>query len=324
MFQTTLSLASLLCSVLPRVTKVPDGTHTPIPPPSSSYMAHRGHNSACGAVSRAFIVVVIVVVLLGDAAAAGGDDDEPAHPSHLTVDPRGSFSRSGVSPDNERTFVCQVCKAFCREYDDAVRTKKGDTHYNVAIAQAEQNLTQFYVWDDAKHALGRGSPVPGHSVSAGAHIREVLDPRLTRYNREVILNALHAAGHLQLPPRAPFQFCIRIFCVQRTHMCSQKASGDDGRPFHHLQQAFDTMVHSFDAVHVDGELHPTKRAPTLTEDDEAILHHHHHQTPRRTPDPVPRGRRTLDAFGRLYDPESDVDGGPHGPYKDTTATSDEL
>jgi hypothetical protein len=141
-------------------------------------------------------------------------------------------------------FTCEVCRIFCIEYEKKIGEKNGDDPFEVAVEWARGN-TSHYRWDEKHNVLrSPGQPI---GVPADEEILSHLDTDvLTPSNQQVVLHALHAAGHVQRPPQMNSHFCRRVLCDQHLKHCPPHP---DNRPFGEMTQAYQKFVDHFDARH---------------------------------------------------------------------------
>lgn len=151
-----------------------------------------------------------------------------------------------MSDADSSAFRCEVCRVFCTEYADAIDDKKGDVDYVIAVDHARGNASN-YRWDRQRHVLR--PPSQGFGEPATDSIYELLDGEvLTHYNVQVVMNALHAAAHLELPPKLPWHFCRRVLCDWHLDHCEKD---HDDRPYGSLTANYRHLKHEFDSRHTN-------------------------------------------------------------------------
>jgi hypothetical protein len=158
------------------------------------------------------------------------------------------------NPDAVEAFGCEVCRVFCIEYQAKIEEKQGDDPFEIAVAWARGN-TSNYRWDEEHLALRP----PGQSIGERVidRIYRRLDEHvLTDYNERVILHALHAAGHVQSPPKMNWHFCRRHLCDRHLGHCQPDP---DKRPYGEMTKAYEHFVELFDESHADPQLRHNRR-----------------------------------------------------------------
>ena len=155
----------------------------------------------------------------------------------------GSARGEGIlqSESAQQAFRCEVCRIFCIEYENAINDKAGDAPFDIAVAHARGN-TSNYRWDDDHEVLRP----PGQNVGTRIIDRiysEIAKDILTPYNEQVILHALHAAAHVQNPPKMSWHFCRRVLCDHHLGRCTPDP---DKRPYGEMTKAYDHFVSHFD------------------------------------------------------------------------------
>jgi hypothetical protein len=174
---------------------------------------------------------------------------------HKEHDPASAFAGRPaghpIAMEHQSAFLCQVCKVFCNEFDEQFKSKAGDEPYDTAVHWARGN-TSNYVWDE-KHQILKQGRMSSRGAAVVEDIYEVLDNRfLTHYNHDVILHALHAAGHVQVPPRVPWAYCRRVFCVDRLGVCELDSDTTPG--YDHMAKDYEHYRRHFDSLHMHSEV----------------------------------------------------------------------
>ena len=160
------------------------------------------------------------------------------------------------SPVEEAAWHCEVCKAFCHEYEEKITEKQTDDHYELAIEWARGNTTNWR-WDGKRHVLR--SPLQGIGEEVIDEIEHELENTAisSSYVYHVVLHALQAAAHLDVPTKLPAHFCRRKLCEERMQVCE---AHHDKRPYAVLTRNYEHLLHTFDRDHSDAEIHhPARR-----------------------------------------------------------------
>jgi hypothetical protein len=171
------------------------------------------------------------------------------------------------TPESREAFGCQVCKTFCVEYEAKIKEKKGDDPFDAAVAFARGN-TSLYRWDE-RHRVLR-PPGQALGVRVFDQIYSQLDSHvLTTYNVQVVLHALHAAAHVQYPPKMNWHFCLRVLCDQHLNHCEPDP---DKRPYGEMTKAFEHFRDHFDSRHGEPQrAHNRRPRRTATDAHSSVI-----------------------------------------------------
>lgn len=179
-------------------------------------------------------------------------------------------------------FVCEVCQAFCVEFERTVGSKATDDHWMLAVDWARGNASN-YGWEKETKRLR--SPQTRAGVEVIDSVYDVLDHALLdHFAVEIILHALHATAHRQQPVKVNWGFARQVWCVEHAKVCPALEQ-------HAGQHVFGTLRHDFDAfkrvmehqnAHLHDDLTPRQahrhsetfpdRHTALPDDDPARLH----------------------------------------------------
>ena len=155
------------------------------------------------------------------------------------------------SLEEAKAWHCEVCRVFCIEYEEKIAEKYTDDHYDIAIDLARGNSSR-YRWDARRRVLR--DPLQTLGVEVVDEIYDEIDNNIlsTSYVRDVILHALQAAAHLDVPTKLPALFCRRVLCEERLRVCEPHP---DRRPFATLSRNYQHLLHTFDRGHHESEIH---------------------------------------------------------------------